>query len=78
MKNVNVSWDAEKVSVLNRNNNAELKSYRIVEVALDGMAWDVLDDRGDRIRFVAQEGCGCGGMKPYDNSTEYSGTLSRK
>lgn len=56
------------------NNGAIVFDYEIVEVAKAGMAWDVLDS-GERARLVVQDGCGCGGMRSYNNDPEYSGAL---
>lgn len=56
------------------NQGREVIAYEIVEVVKDGMAYDVA--RGEeRERFVAQAGCGCGGMSRYTPDDGYSGAL---
>lgn len=83
IRNVNVSWDDETVSIINRSNKQVMETYTIEEVASTNpnggsMAWDIRDGRGDLVRLVAQTGCGCSGMKPYEFDAEYSMTLDRK
>lgn len=83
VRNVNVAWDDEKVQVQSRAGNRRVVAeYPILETASTGdkaMAWDSTDDRGDRIRLVAQVGCGCSGqMKDYEFDADYSMALTRK
>lgn len=83
MRNVNIDWDDEKVYIRNRSTNKEMMSYDIVETAASSdsertMAWDIRDDRGTLVRLVAQTGCGCSGMRAYENDETYSGALKRK
>lgn len=77
-KNVIVEEEDGKVIVKNRLNQKSMAEFSIVETAKDGMAWDILDGRGDRVRLVAQEGCGCSGQLKYDNDESYSGALKHK
>lgn len=79
---VNREWRYRKVTLeispeLIRviNNGREVQTYEIVEVVKDGMAWDVVH-RDGRQRFVAQEKCGCSGMKRYVPDDGYSGALT--
>lgn len=83
LRNVNIDWDDEKVYIRNRSTNKEMMSYDIVETAASSdsertMAWDIRDDRGTLVRLVAQTGCGCSGMRAYENDETYSGALKRK
>lgn len=73
-KGVNVEFDAETVRVLNRINGSEIARYPVVEVALDGQAWDT-DTEAGRVRLVVQQGCGCGGQRPYKSQESYTGPL---
>lgn len=80
-KGVNVEFDAESVVILDRVKGAELARYSVVEVAKEGMAWDVEEggqEPGGRLRLVAQQGCGCSGMKPYKNDPSYTGPFTRR
>jgi hypothetical protein len=77
-KNVIVEFDDTEVVVKNRQNQSVMATYKIEETAKEGMAWDTLDARGDRVRLVAQEGCGCSGMLRYNNDDSYSGALKHK
>jgi hypothetical protein len=53
----------------------EVQTYPIVATAKELMAWDATDATG-LIRLVAQEGCGCGGMRRYANDEGYDGPFS--
>lgn len=81
-KGVNVEFDAESVIIKNRVNGAEISRYSVVEVAKEGMAWDVADPTAQEpdqlLRLVAQQGCGCSGMKPYKNDDTYTGPYTRR
>lgn len=81
-KGVNVEFDAESVIIKNRVNGAEISRYSVVEVAKAGEAWDVEDataqEPGQLLRLVAQQGCGCSGMKPYKNDDTYTGPFTRR
>lgn len=83
LRNVDIDWDDQQVRVLNRSTHKEMMSYDIVETAASSepertMAWDIKDDRGNLVRLVAQTGCGCSGMRAYENDETYSGALKRK
>jgi hypothetical protein len=78
MKGLNVEDTDNEIILYNRVTKKEIKRYSVVEVAKAGEAWDVVDSssqEGALLRLVAQQGCGCGGMKPYKTDPEYSGTL---
>ena len=81
-KGVNVEVTDDEVIVRNRVNGAEVVRYSVVEVAKDGMAWDIEDglaqEPGQRLRLVVQQGCGCSGMKPYKNDDSYTGPYTRR
>lgn len=75
-RGVNVSFENGHVVLHNRVTGNEMIRYSVVEVAKQGMAYDVIDDATDApARLVAQQGCGCGGMKSYTVDPEYSGSL---
>ena len=77
-KGVNVKATADKVQVLNMQTGKAMAEFDIIEVAKDGMAWDVRSDdepHRERFRVVAQLGCGCSGMKQYQPDESYSGEL---
>lgn len=83
LRNVDVEWDESEVRILNRSNHKMMTSYRIEEVASSSepertMAWDIKDNKGTLVRLVAESGCGCSGMRPYENNPTYSGALKRK
>lgn len=83
VRNVNVEFDGEKVTIRNRaGNKAVMMEFDIEETASTGteaMAWDIRDDRDQLVRLVAQRGCGCSGqMKNYEFDANYSMTLDRK
>ncbi len=80
-KGVNVEFDESTVVIKDRVKGAELARYSVVEVAKEGMAWDVAEEGqepGGRLRLVAQQGCGCSGMKPYKNDASYTGPFTRR
>lgn len=81
-KGVDVEYTDTEIIVKNRVNGSEIRRYSVVEVGKVGMAWDVVDDSsqepGSLLRLVAQQGCGCSGMKPYQNDPEYSGPFKRR
>lgn len=74
-KNVNVEVEPEWVIVKHRLTGDEIVRYSVVEVALAGMAWDITVSDETRQRLVVQQGCGCSGMHPYDESADYSGAI---
>lgn len=69
----------DQIRVHKRNRpDLVLETFDVIEVAADGQAWDVSDGRGERIRLVAQEGCGCSGLiKHYEVDEGYSGALTK-
>ena len=79
-KGVNAEVVDGEVILRNRVNNAEINRYSIVEVAKEGMAWDINDptaqEPGQRLRLVVQQGCGCSGMLPYWNDESYTGPFT--
>jgi hypothetical protein len=79
-RNVNVEVTDGFVIIRNRANGSEMDRYSVVEVAKAGMAWDVTDHAtGDSLsRMVVQQGCGCSGMKPYQNDEGYAGPFPGK
>lgn len=81
-RGVNVEWDEEEVRLINRSNFRPFESFKIEEVAAasdDTMAWDIMDARGQRVRLVAQTGCGCSGLiKKYETLDGYSGAITKK
>lgn len=79
-RHVDIEWDDTTVNVRSRNGNKQIiESYSIEEFAGSDdqtQAWDILDVRGDRVRLVAQLGCGCSGqLRHYLLSSSYSGAL---
>ena len=78
-KGVNVEEVDGSIVVKHRVTQAVIETYPIVEVGKAGMAWDVTVDEGATlVRLVAQQGCGCSGMKPYKNDPEYTGQFTRR
>lgn len=73
-RGVNVEETPTEIILYNRIGNEEIKRYSVVAVGKSGMAWDV-DLDGKVQRLVAQQGCGCSGMKRYDNDPTYTGTF---
>lgn len=76
-KGVNVLFDDSDVIVQSRVDGTVLLTFPIVAVGKAGMAWDV-EENGSTVRLVVQQGCGCGGMKPYQNDPEYTGPFVRR
>lgn len=76
-KGVNVKETSEEVIVTNRANGSEIARWSVVDVGKAGMAWDVQEE-GTLVRLVAQQGCGCSGMKPYKNDDGYAGPFTRR
>ncbi len=77
-RGVNVEVLDGEVILKNRVNGAIMNRYPVVEVAKEGMAWDITDDATNGLaRLVAQQGCGCSGMKPYTNDDTYTGPFLR-
>lgn len=76
-RDVPVEMNDGKIIVKNSVTGEVLTSYTIEETAKVGMAWDVyLDSNPDNLfRLVVQEGCGCGGQRPYEFDTSYSGKI---
>ena len=73
-RGVNVEQIDGEIQVLNRVTGSIMARYPVVEVAKEGMAWDITDDATDALaRLVAQQGCGCSGMKRYENDPTYTG-----
>jgi len=59
-RGVNVEIVDGEVVVLNRVSGVVMNRYPVVEVAKEGMAWDITDDATNGLaRLVAQQGCGC-------------------
>jgi hypothetical protein len=83
-KNVRAGVEDDQLVILNRVTDDELGRFTIVEVAKEhttGMvaaAYDVENPTGERVRIAVQEGCGCGGMRQYQNDEGYSGALRQK
>lgn len=77
MKGVNVEQVGDEVLITHRINGEVLDRYSVVETAKVDMAWDITWDNGIA-RLVAQQGCGCGGMKKYDNDPTYTGSIKGK
>lgn len=77
-KGVNVEETEESIVVKHRVSGETVQEFPIVEVGKAGMAWDVEGEDGQPMRLVAQQGCGCGGMKPYKNDPEYTGPFVRR
>lgn len=81
-KNVNVELTGSEIVVLNRANGGEMNRYSVVEVAKADEAFDIVDptsqEESARLRLVVQQGCGCSGMRPYQNDPEYSGALPNR
>lgn len=86
-RGVNVEWDEEEVRLINRSNFRVFETFKIEEVAALELkddevvtaAWDIKDTRGERVRLVAQLGCGCSGLiKRYDLLDGYSGAITKK
>ena len=79
LRNVDVKWDESTISIYSRSANRPLvQEYSIEELASersDSMAWDILDGTGSLVRIVAQTGCGCSGIKPYEVSDSYTGPI---
>lgn len=79
-KGVNVKDESGEIVIINRVNGQDMARYSVVAVAKAGMAWDVenktISQEGDAAvptSLVAQQGCGCSGMRPYDTDPEYTG-----
>lgn len=54
-------------------NRAQISyDYEITQTVKAGEAWDVVSS-GQRLRLVAQAGCGCGGMESYVPDAGYVG-----
>lgn len=80
-RGVNVEWDENEVRLINRSNFRVFQTYQVEELAAqtdDTAAWDILDTRGQKVRLVAQLGCGCSGLiKKYELVEGYSGAITR-
>lgn len=75
-RDVRVSVTDTQVQVKNAISDDPIMSFTIEETVKDGMAWDVTDEStADPFRLVVQEGCGCGGQKPYQPDPGYSGRI---
>jgi hypothetical protein len=75
-RDVRVEVTDSDVIVKNAATGADITSFSINEVVKDGMAWDVTDSAtSEPYRLVVQEGCGCGGQKPYQPDPTYSGKI---
>lgn len=76
--------DDNELVVLNRVSDDELGRFSIVEIAkaqgpgMVELAYDVENPTGERVRVAVQEGCGCSGMRQYQNDEGYSGALRQK
>lgn len=86
-RGINVEWDDQEIRLINRSNFATFQTYKVEELAaieeddtgVQTAAWDIVDTRGERVRLVAQRGCGCSGLiKKYETLPEYSGAITRK
>lgn len=58
-----------------KRHDIEIRTFDIVEVVKNGMAFDVMQE-GELVRVVVQSGCGCSGMRRYKPDEGYSGALS--
>lgn len=75
-RDVKVEITDTEVVVKNFVTNEPIETFTIEETVKAGMAWDVIAAGSDQpIRLVAQEGCGCGGQKPYEADPTYSGKI---
>lgn len=71
-KNIDVLITPTTVSVHNRVNGQMMAEWTITDTAKAGEAWDATEmATGQEGRLVAQLGCGCSGMKKYDEDQEY-------
>jgi hypothetical protein len=77
-KGVNVETSDDQIVVKHRVTGDVLDRFFIDAVGKAGMAWDVKDSNDSLVRLVAQQGCGCSGMKPYLNDPEYTGPFTRR
>lgn len=76
-RDVQVEIGDEAVTVRNAVTGDPITAFSIDETVKDGMAWDVITEAGgDPVRLVVQEGCGCGGQKPYQPDPGYSGKIT--
>lgn len=81
-KGVNVEVTDTEVVVLNRVNGGEMKRYSVINVAKEGMAWDIpiahsQEPTNELMSLVVQQGCGCSGMLPYMTDSGYTGPFAR-
>lgn len=75
-RDVKVDVTEDQVIVRNFVTGQPIETFTIEETVKDGMAWDVVtDENSEPFRLVAQEGCGCGGQKPYEADPTYSGKI---
>jgi hypothetical protein len=75
-RDVNVEVTPTQVVVKNFVTGQPIETFDIEETATAGTAWDVTTaDSPEPFRLVAQEGCGCGGQKPYEFDPSYSGKI---
>jgi hypothetical protein len=75
-RDVRVQVTDDQVLVRNAVSEEPIATYAIEETVKSGMAWDVKDSNSlDVFRLVVQEGCGCGGQKPFQPDAGYSGRL---
>lgn len=77
-KGVNVEETDGSIVIKHRVSGDTIQEYSVVDVGKAGMAWDVEGADGKAMRLVAQQGCGCSGMKPYKNDPEYTGPFTRR
>lgn len=75
-RDVRVEVTDSQVIVRNAVSEEPITTFTIEETVKAGMAWDVTDgNSAEPYRLVVQEGCGCGGQKPYQPDATYSGRI---
>lgn len=75
-RDVRVEVTGDQVLVKNAISDDPVAAFTIEETVKSGMAWDVTDgNSAEPYRLVVQEGCGCGGQKPYQPDATYSGRI---
>jgi hypothetical protein len=75
-RDVTVDVTPTEIIVTNFVTGQPIETFTIDETVKFGMAWDVTSaDSTEPFRLVAQEGCGCGGQKPYEPDATYSGKI---
>lgn len=75
-RDVKVEMIDGAIVVKNTVTDQPITSFTIEETAKAGMAWDAYPNGSEQlVRLVVQEGCGCGGQKPYEVDPSYSGKI---